>query len=342
MRGVRWFPRAGALAVLCGLATPAIGAAPPKVSAPASVAGTRPSTGMAVAPDLVATMAFVGTFDPGGNAYYPLPAAGVESGRQFRIACFCANLGAGPSGPFRVRHVLDGQVVAVSNPLPALAAGARTLDFRDVTAGAPGPHRYECAVNFDHAAADRNWANNSATTDFHVLGPATMAPREQPRANVPALPGPAPRQSNVDLIVPQLSAQDGFWSTDAQIIGEAMLRVTVKNAGMEAAPARPWAWQWTVDGVDRACAPSDPRFHMIAGQPTSFGLAQGESRTVDFYFKGLADSEIEALKPGFVRTYRVKVRFNCDLAQAERSDANNVSREIPVWFKARQGVPGLP
>jgi hypothetical protein len=237
---------------------------------------------------------------------------------------------------------LDGQIVRISNPLPPLTAGARSVDGLDVTAGAPGQHRYECTVNFDNASADRTSANNTAATDFLILAPAAMTPREQAGPNVPARPVRPPRVSNVDLIVPQISAQDGFWSTDWQIIGVATVTVTVKNVGMEAAPSRAWTWQWIVDGVPRACTTSDPRFNLVSGQPTSFGLAQGESRAVSFYFKGLDDSEIEALKPGFVRTYQVKVRFNCDLAQAERSDTNNESRVVPVWFKARLGVPGEP
>jgi hypothetical protein len=341
MRGLGSPAFAGVLSVALALASPATGAAPATGRARANAPGTKPA-GMAVAPDLAATRAFVGTLDRGTNVYRPAPETGVETGQQLRIACFYTNSGAAASGSFRVRHVVDGRVVGVSNPLPALAGGANSVDGRDFTAGAPGMHRYECTINFDNAAADRTPSNNSAAADFRVLGPASMTPRDQPKPNVPAQPARPPRLSNVDLLVQQISAQDGFWSTDWQIIGVATVTATVKNVGMEAAPARAWTWQWTVDGVPRACGTSDPRFNLVSGQPASFGLTPGEGRAVSFYFKGLADSEIEALKPGFVRTYQVKVRFNCDLGQAERSDTNNESREIPVWFKARQGVPGKP
>lgn len=342
MNWPRSWQSAGVLAAALALVSPAAGA--PREQAPArtSVPGAKPAI-LAALPDLVATHAFVGIRDPATNTYKPVPAAGVEPGRQLQIACFYSNAGSKTSSSFRIRHVIDGHVVGVSSPLPGVAGGAKGLDGRSYTAGAVGQHRYECTVNFDNAAPDRTSDNNSAAADFLVHGPAAMTPRELPKPNVPAAPQAAPfHPSAVDLTVPQIFAQDGFWSTDWQVIGEATLTATVKNVGMEAAPSRAWKWQWIVDGVPRGCGTSDPRFSLIVGQPASFGLSPGESRAVSFYFRGLTDGDLADLTLGFVRTYQVKVRFNCDLGQAERSDANNESRLIPVWFKARLGVPGMP
>src|SRR5512138_1866873 len=119
MRPLRSLPLAGVLAGALA-AAPAASAAPPRNTSPrVSRPGTGPA-GLALQPDLAATRAFVGTLNPQTNSYEPVPPGGVEAGRPLRVACFYANVGAARSGSFRVRHVIDGKVIGVSNPLPAL------------------------------------------------------------------------------------------------------------------------------------------------------------------------------------------------------------------------------
>jgi hypothetical protein len=331
------------IAMALALAAPAADASPPGARPPSTQQVPAPPAGLlaARAPDLAVTEAFVGTLDAATNTYRPLGAEGVAVGQAFRVACFVMNGGAGFQGSFRVTHRVDGRVVAVSNPLAGLPNGARTVHGIPFTLTSEGSHRYECAVALD-AATERVTSNNSLGTDFLVHGPATMVPRDRPGSNAPAGPVLPPRPSAVDLTVPQIFAQDGFWSTDWEVIGVAMITVTVKNAGMQEAPPRDWTWQWIVDGVPRGCDVTDPRFGKYAGSEGTFGLGPGESRAVTFTFRGVTDSDISSLRPGFVKQYRVKVRFNCDLGQSERDDSNNTSREIPVWFKTMKGLPGQP
>jgi CARDB len=344
MTGLPLWGVARTFAMALALGTAVSTAAPPKAppSSTEPELPRAPGALAAIAPDLAVTEAFVGALNAATHAYESLPPEGAAVGQQLRLACFFTNRGIGFTGSFRVMHLVDGRVVAVSHPLPGLANGARTVDGLSFTPNVEGAHRYECAVNYDRAIAEAVTGNNRLGKDFRVRGPATMVPRDHPGPNLPAGPGRAPRISAVDLTVAQIAAQDGFWSTDWEVIGVAVITVTVKNVGMEEAPPREWQWQWIVDGVPRGCGVGDPRFGRLAGSDARFGLKAGESRPSSFGFRGATDDDIAGLKPGFVKQYRVKVRFNCDLAQAERDDGNNESREVPVWFKTRQGLPGNP
>lgn len=312
-----------------------------KTPPPAAQAPSKPRVA-ATLPDLYVTRVFVGTLDASTNTYVALPPEGVAAGQQFRLACFFANRGADYGGSFRVRHLLDGREVAVSNPITGLAHGASSSRGILFTYRTAGSHRYDCAVECVDPGAELVTENNKLGTVFLVHAPAKMTPRERAGPNLPAGPVRAPRVSNVDLTVPQIFARDGFWSVDWQLIGEAVITVTVKNVGMEAAPSQEWHWQWVVDGVPRGCAAADPRIRRDVESPARFGLQPGEGRAIAFRFSGVSDDDLAHLALGFVKTYRVKVRFNCDFAQPERDGGDNESREIPVWFKARKGVPGTP
>jgi len=312
-----------------------------KTPPPAAQAPAKPR--MAVqAPDLWVTRLLVGTLDASTNTYVPLPPEGVAAGQQFRLVCYFANRGGGTSGSFRVLHQIDGKTVGYSSPIPGLAHDARGVRDLRVTYATAGSHRYDCVLAFAEPSPEVVTDNNKLGTVFLVHAPAQMQPAERPGPNLPQVQGPAPRVSNVDLTVPQIFAQDGFWSVDWQVIGEAVITVSVKNVGMEAAPSQEWHWQWVVDGVPRGCAATDPRIRRDVESPARFGLTPGESRTVAFRFSGVSDEDLAHLAVGFVKTYRVKVRFNCDFAQPERDGNDNESREIPVWFKGRKGVPGYP
>lgn len=296
----------------------------------------------AQAPDLYVTQVLVGRLDASTNTYVPLPSEGVGVGEQFRLACFFANQGASYSGSFRVQHLIDGKAVGLSNPIAGLAHDARGVRDVRITYAPAGTHRYDCVLACADPAAELVTENNKLGTVFLVHAPAQMQPGERPGPNLPGGLVRPPRVSNVDLTVPRIFAEDGFWSTDWQVIGEAVITVTVKNVGMEAAPSQEWHWQWMVDGVPRACAAADPRIRRDVDSPARFGLQPGEGRAIAFRFSGVSDEDLAGLRPGFVKTYRVKVRFNCDFAQPERDGNDNESREIPVWFKTRQGVPGNP
>ena len=330
-----------ALVPLSMVAVAAQAAASGKTPPPAAQAPSKPRVA-ATLPDLVVTRVFVGTLDASTSTYVALPPEGVAAGQQFRLACFFANRGGGTSGSFRVLHQIDGKTVGYSSPIPGLAHGASSSRGILFTYRTAGSHRYDCAVECVDPGAELVTENNKLGTVFLVHAPAQMQPAARPGPSLPAGPVRAPRVSNVDLTVPQIIAQDGFWSVDWQLIGEAVITVTVKNVGMEAAPTQEWHWQWVVDGVPRACAATDPRIRRDVDSPARFGLMPGESRTVAFRFSGVSDEDLAHLALGFVKTYRVKVRFNCDFAQPERDGNDNESREIPVWFKARKGVPGYP
>ena len=140
--------------------------------------------------------------------------------------------------------------------------------------------------------------------------------------------------AGLDLSVTQLTVEDGFYIFFGDIVGAAIVHVTVRNNSPREAFPHEWKWSWTVDGVTRECSVSDGGFHPYPS--TSFGFKPWESKRIDFSFSGMNHSDFANCRQGMVVQYRVKVNFNCERFGNEREYAHNETPyQTLVTFKCR-------